>query len=1081
MAVSFKVPSSPKRDIFVIDEFHGVDLTNTGANIEDTRSPNAENMVRYVPGKVRKRTGYHTKVEFSNRKDVNRAMGTSDDYVEIDVTGTNYGTANFIYELAENVLNPWLYFEYDCVGTYRIGVRYTEGNGYFVEVTGTEGASIGHGTLYISDGKIAEKIYIYRASVGADDYIKLKDFRMVGAADTSATSHAEFEEMDWTPAPEDNGVIFKRETESKPVYGCHPIRTGTFQGNRVVDINRALNTKNTFDSYTLNDSSYTTLYTLGNMIYTNSTNTDRPIIFYEFDYISDGEADLWIANSSTSVSDILDTHGDVYHYSGQLSAGSYTDYVVKAKSTSGTVNLQIKNLSVMYEKSDSYVWHPAPEDNGGEFAIADVYNVGSKNDSLIDSYYATVTTSSLSGYIKAYVGDSSSEAKGFVKVSFDLYTTSTTEVDHIDVRLANQHGYLYGGTKTFNKNLDSKHLEFFVSTNSDSEYVEAIFVLFTMKTTDGDITAKLTNVAVNTISPKKSYDISNKNYIYHVGKKLYSRASNSTRVVEIYSNANEHLSKSWQLNEKIFILDGKNIYSYAVGDETVDVLSAGKGYIPLVTISKSPDGGGTPYEALNMLQPGFYEQFVVTNADASKTAFHLSFNGLDSTKTKAWLLDSNGNWIEKYEGTHYSVNRATGVVNFNSPPGVSPVTGQDNVKILAYRTIAGYADRVAKCTIGTLFGVGGAADRLFLSGNPDYPNWDFYSDQYNPTYFPDTGYSTLGTSASAIVGYAIVNNYLATFKDDFDSSQAVFIREGNLVVKSTTAQTTGGKTVTTETSEPAFPIINTLQGNGVIAPYSFGYLQTEPLFLTKSGIYAITAQDITGEKYSQNRSFYLDGKLTKESHLENAVATVFNDQYILSINNRLYILDGLQAMRTDKSEPYATRQYVAFYCTNIPAVSIWTDDQALWIGTHDGRACRFATDLDDLESYNDDGEPIYACWETPDLDGKLFYKNKTFRYFAIRMMKALRTSVRIFAQKRGNWGTDPIKEDRQSGLAFDFNNVDFTNFSFSTDRSERVVHTKVRIKKVDKARFRVENGYVNEPFGIFDLALEYIESGNYKG
>ena len=96
-------------------------------------------------------------------------------------------------------------------------------------------------------------------------------------------------------------------------------------------------------------------------------------------------------------------------------------------------------------------------------------------------------------------------------------------------------------------------------------------------------------------------------------------------------------------------------------------------------------------------------------------------------------------------------------------------------------------------------------------------------------------------------------------------------------------------------------------------------------------------------------------------------------------------------------------------------------------------------------------------------------------------MKSLRTSVKIFAQKRGNWSTDPIKEDRQSGLAFDFNAVDFTNFSFSTDRSEKVVHTKVRIKKVDKARFRVENGYVNEPFGLFDLALEYIESGNYKG
>ena len=95
------------------------------------------------------------------------------------------------------------------------------------------------------------------------------------------------------------------------------------------------------------------------------------------------------------------------------------------------------------------------------------------------------------------------------------------------------------------------------------------------------------------------------------------------------------------------------------------------------------------------------------------------------------------------------------------------------------------------------------------------------------------------------------------------------------------------------------------------------------------------------------------------------------------------------------------------------------------------------------------------------------------------MMKALRTSVKLYSQKLGSWSF--IKEDTSSGVVFDFDSIDFTNFSFSTDSSEKVVHTKVRVKKVDKARFRVENGNKNEPFGLFDLALEYIESGNYKG
>ena len=1068
MSVNFKVPASPKKSIFVIDQFQGVDLTNTGSNIDETRSPNAENMVRFVPGKVRKRTGYHTKVEFSNRKDVNRATGTSDEYTEIVVTGTNYATANFIYDLAEDVYEAYVFFKAEFIGTYRVGVRYTDGYGTYTQLTNATTDPY-HYDAWITgtSGKTVEKIYVYHTSSGADDFIKIKDFRIVGKADTEAADINEFKTLPWTPAPEDSGAIFHRESITPTIWGCHPIRNGTFSGNRVQNVNRVLATTDTFDSFTLNDANWTHIYSLANFLYTNgSKGVD---VYYEFDYVSDGDANFFIAGVyHGSEPDIRNTNGATYHYSGKINAGSFNNSWIHARAISGTVNLQMKNLSVMYEKTDDYVWTPAPEDSGKDFAIADVYNVGSKNYAIKDHDNATINSTSLFANFGATITDNDSNVKGFCKVSFDLYTTSTQTIDYIKVETSNQNGSLSGVRKIFNNDVNSEHVEFYVSAGSNNDYTKMVWVDINFKTTDGSSTIRLSNIEVHPISPKTSYDISTKYYIYHAGNKFFLRASNSMKLAEIYSNANQHLSQSWQLNEKLFILDGKNIYSYAIGDSDVEVLTDGNGYIPLVTISKKPSGGGTSYESLNMLQPGFYEQFLCESADATTKVFHLSFNGLDTTRTKAWILDGNGNWTEKAEGTDYSVDRGTGVVSFINAPGTTPITGQDNVKILAYRTVPGYSDRVAKCTIGTLFGVGGAADRLFLSGNPDHPNWDFYSEQYNPTYFPDTGYSALGTSASAIVGYAIVNNYLATFKDDFDTSQAVFIREGDLVIDSDRG-----------TSEPAFRLINTLQGNGVVAPYSFGYLQTEPLFLTRSGVYAITAQDITGEKYSQNRSFYLDGYLTKEDHLENAVATVFNDQYILAINNKFYILDGLQATRTDKSEPYATRQYVGFYCTNIPTVSLWTDDQALWIGTSDGRVCRFATEIEDLESYNDDGLPIYCCWETPDLSGKLFYKNKTFRYFAIRMMKAIKTSVKLYSQKLGTWSF--IKEDTRTGLAFDFETIDFERFSFSTDRSEKVVHTKVRVKKVDKARFKVENEALNEPFGLFDWALEFIESGNYKG
>lgn len=64
--MKFNVPKSPKRDVLIIDEFLGVDFTNSPANIDDNKSPNAVNMIRDVPGKVRKRQGYELYKTFTS-------------------------------------------------------------------------------------------------------------------------------------------------------------------------------------------------------------------------------------------------------------------------------------------------------------------------------------------------------------------------------------------------------------------------------------------------------------------------------------------------------------------------------------------------------------------------------------------------------------------------------------------------------------------------------------------------------------------------------------------------------------------------------------------------------------------------------------------------------------------------------------------------------------------------------------------------------------------------------------------------------------------------------------------------------
>lgn len=537
--------------------------------------------------------------------------------------------------------------------------------------------------------------------------------------------------------------------------------------------------------------------------------------------------------------------------------------------------------------------------------------------------------------------------------------------------------------------------------------------------------------------------------LVHSGTSLYKGED------VLYSDANDERSQSWQFGDKLFIADGKALLSY----DGTDVKLASEGAkVPILTIAKAPTGGGTPFEDLNLLQPKFIELFAGTETDK---VYSMTFSGLDSVDLVE-KLDSAGAWKPLSNGTDYTVDLAAGKITFTTAPGKSPVTGEDNVRITASRAVDGYADRINKCRFGTLFGVNGAADRLFLSGNPDFINYDWHSGQNDPTYWPDTGYSVIGTEKSAIVGYSIINDRLATHKDDQADGRNVVIRQGDLV-----------------DSEAVFPVVNTLQGQGAVATYSFAYLATEPLFLTKLGVYAITAQDITGEKYSQNRSFFVDGKLLKEDNLQDAFAFVYKDLYWLCLNGVAYILDGLQPLQTDRSIPYSKRQYAAFYRNNVPVRVMWERGGDLFFGTPDGRICQFYNDPNSQLSYNDDGEPIYCCWETPDFSGKLFYKNKTFRFLTVRLAAAVATSVKIFGRRRGIWTF--IKEDITKARYFNWGYLDWSKFSWSNDETPQVITTKVRIKKVDKSRFRIENGVLNEPFGVNDLAIEYVENGNFKG
>lgn len=557
--------------------------------------------------------------------------------------------------------------------------------------------------------------------------------------------------------------------------------------------------------------------------------------------------------------------------------------------------------------------------------------------------------------------------------------------------------------------------------------------------------------------------------LIHAGTKLYLGDT------VLYSNMADKRSTGRQFFGKLFLFDGKKALCYGEfekpgqedkkEDEEKEkewklVSLEEKAYIPTIIISRTPKGGGTTLDPINLIGKKFKESFLGTATDK---IYQLTTKDLDVDALKIRTLVKEGEWKELKELTDFTVDRKAGTVTFKTAPGESPVKGMDNVEITAAKTRKGYADKINKCNIMTLFGVNGAIDRMFVSGNPDFPNQDWYCQIKDGFYFGDLWYSTLGQDGSAIVGYSVINDRLAAHKSEAEEGRNIILRIGEL-----------------RNDKPVFPIVGSLIGRGALAPYSFGYLGSEPLFLTDMGVMAITAADITGEKYSQNRSFYINEVLTKEKTYKDSFAFVWRDFYLLSMGTgRVYLLDGLQKSYA-RDTPYSNFQYECYYWDHVPARIFWEDKEGkLCFGTATGEVHQFYDDVTNQNSYNDNGKAIAARWDIPPLSGKRFYENKTFRYISVILAAAIATGVEIWVQRKGLW--QKLFNSGARACWFDFTYINWEKINFSSDTTPRAIGQKIKVKKVDKARFSLRNEEINEPFGIYKIGFEYTESGKYKG
>ena len=473
---------------------------------------------------------------------------------------------------------------------------------------------------------------------------------------------------------------------------------------------------------------------------------------------------------------------------------------------------------------------------------------------------------------------------------------------------------------------------------------------------------------------------------------------------------------------------------------------------PITSIGRSPLSGGTAYEDVNLLSPKRENRFL---ADGSAKKYQLDTDLLDDAAVTATV-----NGTEMTEDDGFTVNRSAGLVTFDTAPAAPDIAGADNVFIRFEKTVEGAAEKITKCTLAAQYGADGSG-YVFLSGNPDCPSTDFRSALRDPAYFPDNGYSVIGSEMTAVMGYARIGADLAVLKENDEHNSTVFLRSCEL------------DNVTGDRTQAVFPLRAGISGAGMAAPRAVGHLADEPLFLSRRGVYAIVSDAVTAERSVENRSAFIDAALTKET-LSEAVCTEWNGRFLIAVNGTVWVLDGNQPTTHG-----GKKVYECFHWTNIPAVCFYAEDGDLFFGTDDGRVCRFNTDIGSCARYNDDGSAIAASWSTKaDDDGDFMRYKRFLRKGCGVLIKPYARSgctVRIRTEDGKNREVASVQTDM-----FSFADLDFARMSFQVNDTPRTVPFPVAPHRYLTVQVTVSNDRVNEGFGVFGITRRYRDGGLYK-
>lgn len=453
--------------------------------------------------------------------------------------------------------------------------------------------------------------------------------------------------------------------------------------------------------------------------------------------------------------------------------------------------------------------------------------------------------------------------------------------------------------------------------------------------------------------------------IVHVGTSLID-IDMSTKNKKVIKEMGMKPAKSQAFisNNIFFIKDGLNYLEYD-GETLKDV----EGTIPVTFINCKPSGGGVAYQDHNMLSAKEQNWFC---ADGQSKEYFLNDREITSVD-KVWITSETGVDVLTKD---YTVDTIKGKVTFKTAPAEPNTTGQDNVKIEYTKNKQSKIDRIRKCSILTMFD-----DRVFFSGNVDYPNYIFHSE-FNgitgiadPRYISDTDYYTEGVDMSAVKAMVAGNNALWVFKEPSQANTSIFYHIPNDVYNENVGE-----------AQRAYPSTHSSISTGCVGG-AINFLD-DIVFFSPRGMEGMQSTDVTTEQLLAHRSDLVDNRLLNEPNYKKMILEEWEGYLLVIIDNHIYLADSQAEL---KYEWYYWELDMNVTCTSVKdgVLYLCGDNKIYTLTKTDTNINAYWTTLEDefkypqyLKTTNKKGAVIDIVGEVTvsvKLDNKPFEKIDTYK------------------------------------------------------------------------------------------------------